>query len=148
MLTSEIKQSIEESVLCWLATADASGVPNCSPKEVFTFRDPDELIIANIASPESVANIQVNPSVCVSFVHVLKQKGFKLKGTATYIPTDNPEFLSLYSILQPMAGGFPVLGVIAIKITKVAPILAPSYYLVAGTTEESQIMSARRLYGV
>jgi predicted pyridoxine 5'-phosphate oxidase superfamily flavin-nucleotide-binding protein len=80
----EIIQSINESVLCWLATAPAAGVPNCSPKEAFTFRGESELVIANIASPESVRNIQANPNVCVSFVNVFKQKGFKLSGTAEY----------------------------------------------------------------
>ena len=39
MLHEDVKQSIKESVLCWLATTDENGVPNCSPKEVFTYTD-------------------------------------------------------------------------------------------------------------
>ena len=148
MITNEVKKSIEESVLCWLATADQSGMPNCSPKEVFTFRGTDELIIANIASPESVKNIRVNPKVCVSFVHVFKQKGFKLKGNARYIVSSDESYAELYESVRYLAGDFPVQGIIKIVITGVAPILAPSYYLVSSTTEESQIESAKRAYGV
>ena len=148
MLTDEVKKSIEESVLCWFATVDSSGMPNCSPKEVFTHYGSDELIIAHIASPKSVENIQSNPYVCVSFVHVLKQKGFKLKGNAKYIVASESNYSELYKLIQPIAGSFPVKGIIQVKITDVSSILAPSYYLVPGTTEKSQIESARQAYGV
>jgi hypothetical protein len=33
MLTNDTKASIDESVLCWLATADSNG----APKEIFTY---------------------------------------------------------------------------------------------------------------
>jgi hypothetical protein len=64
-----------------------------------------------------------------------RTSSLKIPPNPNYTPSANLGFLPLYSILQPMAGGFPVLGVFAIKIAKVAPFLAPSYYLVAGTTE-------------
>lgn len=57
MLSDEVKKSIEESILCWLATADSKGMPNVSPKEVFLPYGKEEIIIANIASPKSVKNI-------------------------------------------------------------------------------------------
>ena len=84
MFTDEVKKSMAESVLCWLATVDDDGVTNNSPKEVFVPYGSNELLIADIASPNSVKNIIINPNVCVSFVHVFKQKGFKLKGVASY----------------------------------------------------------------
>ena len=40
-------------VLCWLATADLSGVRNVSPKETFVLRPPATALIANIASPKA-----------------------------------------------------------------------------------------------
>lgn len=149
MLTDEIKKSLQESVLCWLATVNEAGVPNCSPKEVFTFRGDSELVIANIASPESVKNIQVNPQVCVSFVHVFKQKGFKLKGCAEYVKPGDTAFPELFLLVHPMVGDiFPVQGIILVRINSVAPILAPSYVLLDGVSEESQINNARKTYGV
>jgi len=148
MLTEEIKKSIEESVLCWLATADEAGFPNCSPKEVFTYKGDDELLIANIASPESAKNVAINPNVCVSFVHVFKQKGFKVKGKAVYMTSSDSIYPILFELIQPLAGTFPVKGIIRVKISSVNPIVAPSYYLVSGTTESSQINSAKRTYGV
>ena len=149
MLTEDIKKSISESVLCWLATSNEKNEPNCSPKEAFTFRGTSELIIANIASPISVANIEVNPNVCVSFIHIFKQKGFKLKGTARYVPSESDEFSTFMPMVQPIVGTtFKVAGFIVVHITSVTPIIAPAYYMIEDTTEASQIKSAQKAYGV
>jgi len=92
MLTEEIKKYIDKSVLCWLATCNKDGEPNVSPKEMFTWQDEQTLLIAHIASPNSVANIRNNPNVCVSFVDVFVQKGFKLKGRARIIEKEHDAF--------------------------------------------------------
>ncbi|MGI1679212.1 MAG: pyridoxamine 5'-phosphate oxidase family protein [Cellvibrionaceae bacterium] len=149
MLTEDVKDSISESVLCWLATSNKKGEPNCSPKEVFTVSEQAELVIANIASPESVENVTANPNVCVSFVHVFKQKGFKLKGQARYVPSSSSDFAVFMSLVKPVVGTtFKVNGFIVVSVTSVTPIIAPAYYMVKGTTEASQISSAKKAYGV
>jgi len=56
----------DQFVLCWLATVSEKGVPNVSPKELFIFEQEKQLLIANIASPQSVKNIRANPQVYVS----------------------------------------------------------------------------------
>lgn len=148
MLTEEIKKSIDESILCWLATVDNTGSPNCSPKEIFTYFGDSQVIIANIASPESVNNLEANPNVCVSFVHVLKQKGFKLKGRAKYDVTGDA-YREQFELVQVLAGkSFPVKGVMVIEISSAKKIIAPGYYLVPGTTEEIQIKNAKHAYSV
>ena len=68
MLNKDITNSIEHSVLCWLATSSADGTPNVSPKEIFTYYGDSKIIIANIASPQSVKNIKANARACISFI--------------------------------------------------------------------------------
>jgi len=63
MLNREVKNYIEKSVLCWLATCSLDMVPNVSPKEIFTNVGYDRIIIANIASSQSVKNIIENSKV-------------------------------------------------------------------------------------
>ena len=63
MPTSKLQTSANGSILCLLATADADGQPNVSPKEIFTVFDSEHLVIANISSPASVRNIAANPRV-------------------------------------------------------------------------------------
>ena len=62
-LTSEIKNYIDKSVLCWLATASIEGVPNVSPKEIFIYYGSNAIIIANIVSPQTLKNIKKNRNV-------------------------------------------------------------------------------------
>ncbi|MDA9639519.1 pyridoxamine 5'-phosphate oxidase family protein [SAR116 cluster bacterium] len=53
MLDQNVKDYIERSVLCWLATVDGDQ-PSVSPKEIFTNYGDDTIMIANIASPQSI----------------------------------------------------------------------------------------------
>lgn len=150
MLSPEVLDCANRSVLCWLATVDASGQPNVSPKEVFAAFDTEHLVVANIASPRSVRNIESNPQVCVSFIDVFVQKGFKVLGTARVVRNQDADYLHWARPLQAMAGDrFPIHSVIVVRATEVEPILAPSYRLYAAeTTEASQVESAMRAYRV
>ena len=91
-LTTEIKESISKSVLCWLATVSDKKIPNVSPKEIFNYYGDDKIIVANIASPQTVRNIKQNENVCISFIDILVQKGFQVKGKAIIIEKNNAEF--------------------------------------------------------
>ena len=149
MLTDDVLDSIQHSVLCWLATVDTEGAPNVSPKEVFCAAGRNQLLIANIASPNSVRNIQSNPRVCVSFVDVFVQKGYKLRGIADLVVPREPNFAEhCVPLAQMTQGKFPIHSIVAIRVTAVEPIIAPSYRLVSGTTEASQIAAALETYGV
>lgn len=150
MITTDVTKYIDQSVLCWLATSDMDNFPNVSPKEVFTWHDDNTLLIAHIASPNSVRNIRSNPKVCVSFVDVFVQKGYKIKGTARVIEKADPEFESKAKKLKELATErFPVLAVIEIAVAQVTPILAPSYQFYRDTTtEEGQIAGAMKTYNV
>ena len=150
MLSSEVQEAARRSVLCWLATVDENAQPNVSPKEIFTVFGSIHLVVANIASPTSVRNIDVNPRVCVSFVDVFVQKGFKINGLARNVSRQDPDFSRWSTLLEAMAGPrFPIHSVIVLEVDAVESIIAPSYQLhPTETTETSQIASALRTYGV
>jgi hypothetical protein len=141
--------TIEHSVLCWLATADAQGQPNVSPKEVFCAHGERGIVVAHIASPTSVANIRARPGVCLSMVDVFTQRGHKFVGTASVIAPDDEAFATLAPPLMAMTGGrFALRAVIHVLVDQATPILAPSYRMIPGTTEAGQVASALRTYGV
>jgi hypothetical protein len=150
MLSTPVQESASRSVLCWLATVDEAGQPNVSPKEIFAVHDSSHLVVANIASPTSVRNVRCNPRVCVSFVDVFVQKGFKVTGTARNVGRNDDDYPRWASRLEAMAGPrFPIHSVLVIEAVSVEPIIAPSYRLYASeTTEPSQVESAMRTYGV
>lgn len=145
-LTPEIKKYIDQSVLCWLATVSEDGQPNVSPKEVFTDFG-GVIIIANIASPNTVKNIQANPKVCISFIDILIQKGYQIKGHAEIVKKSNPDFQTLEKPLAEITKGkFPMSSITKVTIDSAKAIIAPSYLLFPETTEESQIESAKNSY--
>jgi predicted pyridoxine 5'-phosphate oxidase superfamily flavin-nucleotide-binding protein len=149
MLTPEIQQSIDASVLCWLATIGQDGAPNVSPKEAWTYDGQSKILIAHIASPVSVANIQQNENVCVSFLDVFVQKGCKIKGIARVLEEGHERYTTQKQKLTGIIGHvFPILSVIEIEPTNIDPIIAPSYYLYPETQEKDQIQQALKSYRV
>lgn len=150
LLNESVSEAARRSVLCWLATVDADGQPNVSPKEVWAIADDVHVVVANIASPVSARNIAQQPQVCLSFVDVFVQKGFKLTGTAQELPAHDPNFATWASPLLPMVGKrFAIQSVLVLRVTTVAPIVAPSYrFYPDETTEASQVEAAMRVYGV
>jgi len=148
-LTAEIKESINKSVLCWLATASTENIPNVSPKEIFNYFGKDKIIVANIASPQTVRNIKQNENVCISFIDILLQKGFQIKGKAEIIGKMDSEFQEMEETLTQMTGGkFPFASITKITVGQVKPIIAPKYILYPETTEKEQIESAKKIYGI
>ncbi len=150
LLNESVREAARRSVLCWLATVDAEGQPNVSPKEVWAIADDAHVVVANIASPMSVRNIAQQPQVCLSFVDVFVQKGFKLKGAAHEVCADDPAFARWATPLLAMVGQrFVIRSVLVIRVTSVAPILAPSYrFYPEETIEALQVDAAMRAYGV
>jgi uncharacterized protein len=150
MLTPEAIACAKASVLCWLATVDANGQPNVSPKELFAPFDQCHLVIANIASPTTVRNLAHSERVCLSFIDVFVQKGYKVLGSARNIASNAPDFAHWAAPLLPLAGTrFKIHSVIVVRVDALEPIVAPSYRLYPDTTTEaSQIASAMQTYGV
>ena len=77
MFTQEAIKYIDQSVLCWLATSDKDNFPNVSPKEMFTHFEDNKILIANIASPNSVANILENSNVWLVLWMFLSKRDLK-----------------------------------------------------------------------
>lgn len=149
-LNESVREAARRSVLCWLATVDGEGQPNVSPKEVWAVIDDRHVVVANIASPVSARNIAQQPQVCLSFVDVFVQKGFKLVGEAREVRAPDPEFAAWAAPLLAMVGQrFAICSVLVMRVTSVAAIVAPSYrFYPDDTTEASQIEAAMRAYKV
>lgn len=149
-ISATVRETARRSVLCWLATVDAEGQPNVSPKEVWAIADDQHVVVANIASPVSVSNIAQQALVCLSFVDVLVQKGFKLTGTARELLPADAGYAAWVAPLLAMTGDrIPVSSVLIIRVKSIHPIVAPSYWLYPETTTEaSQIQAAQHRYGM
>ena len=148
-IDQSVLQLLEESVLCWLATSTLQGEPNVSPKEIFKPFKGDSIVIANIASPQSARNINENPRACVSFVNIFTQKGYQITGAASILKRPDQDYQQAKQALEELTRGkFPFKSIFRVSVEQVREIIAPRYRLFPETTEEDQIRSALKTYGV
>lgn len=144
-----VRTDIENSVLCWLATVSPAGTPNVTPKEIFSAYGDDRIVVADIASANTVRNLRAHPTACVSFIDVFRQRGFKIVGTSTILGPEEEDFAVVGGQLLRMAGAdFPIRHVISIQVEQVSRIWAPSYRLFPDRTEQDQMQNAYSTYGV
>ena len=149
MLNDEIISSIEKSTLCWLATLSDKGYPNVSPKECFVHDGEGKILVANIASPRSARNIKNSAKVCLSFIDVFVQKGYKVYGKATILNETSPNYQEQLQKLSRLVGKkFKIISVIEITPEEIETIIAPSYKLLPQTTEAEMIKQSLETYKV
>ncbi len=149
MLTKEIKHYIDNSVLCWLATISSQGQPNVSPKEVFTYLNNHDVVIANIASPQSSINIKSNDKVCISFIDVIEQVGYKLNGKSDIIQKKESSFMDIKDKLEVISQGkFPFDEIFKIEVISTKKIIAPSYIFFPDESKEEKMLRVRKNYGL
>ena len=147
-MTLEMKTCLDQSVLCWVATADSDGRPNVSPKEVFT-SDGDRILIAHIASPKTVRNIEVNPQVMVSVVDIFAQHGWQFSGQASLTWADTSEFAELVKPLDVITQGlYPIKAVIVVAVRDAKRIVAPSSWLFPDRPPDVERQQVLLRYGV
>jgi predicted pyridoxine 5'-phosphate oxidase superfamily flavin-nucleotide-binding protein len=116
---------------------------------MFTCFEENKLLIANIASPNSIQNIKKNNKVCVSFVDVFVQKGFKIKGIARIIEENDVDFETKVGMIKSLfTDKFPIHELIEIEVQKIESIKAPSYLMFPNITEQEQIESAMKTYKI
>jgi len=110
----------------------------------------DTLLIANIASPHSAANIRANPNVCVSMIDILVQKGVQMYGKAVVVRRSaDDDFDKLAAPLFELTEGkFPFSTLFKVSIERVNEILAPSYRLFPETREADQVEEAKKIYSM
>lgn len=143
------RKDLKNAVLCWLATVDASGAPNVSPKEMFSWDGKQQIVIADIASARSVENIRQQNKVCLSFIDVFRQRGFKITGSASIIPSADSRFPAVgRDVLARIKGEFTVQNLIVVTIESVSRILAPSYFTLPERSEEAHIRQTLESYSV
>ena len=80
-LTEDMKRVVREQRLGFYATVCEDGSPDLSPKGTTYVLDDHHLFLADIRSPQTVANIRRGSLVEVNIVDPLVRKGYRFKGS-------------------------------------------------------------------
>lgn len=133
ILTEDMQRVVNEQRLGYIATVCPDGTPNLSPKGTTAVWDDDHLIFADICSPNTVANLRLNPALEINVVDITLRKGYRFKGTAT-IFAEGPEFDEMVAFYRRRGSVSPIKHIVLVKVERALPVISPVYDL--GRTEE------------
>ena len=119
-----MKRVVREQRLGYVATVCADGTPNLSPKGTTTVWDDDHLMFADIRSPQSVRNIEHNPSVEVNVVDPLVRKGYRFKGRGIVHRSDDV-FVRGCRMYRDMGVTSEIRAVVLIRVDRAHPSFLP-----------------------
>src|SRR5215813_14333175 len=125
-LTADMKRVVREQRLGCVATVNADGTPNVSPKATFIVLDDAKIGFGDIRSPGTLRNLKSNPAVEVNFVDPFARKGYRFAGTAAVVERGAPGFDDLLGRFE--RGGIAVSrlrALVKVTVTKALPLISP-----------------------
>ena len=147
LITEDMRDIFDRARLSFAATVNAEGTPNLSPKASLIVYDDDHLVFANIASPNTMANLGRNPAIECNVVDAFARRGSRFKGKGEVF-AEGPKFDFVSKILRAREGDqFPIHEIVKIRVEEAAPLLSPAY-LFNDNPDEAAITAAwRERYG-
>ena len=128
MITQEIKNFLNEQKLGYVATVSVDNEPNLSPKGTIVALDEKHLIFAEIRSPQTIANLKINPILEINVVDPLIRKGYRFKGIAKIITTGD-EFTKIIGEYKKSGIQSKINAIVKIKVSNVEEVTSPLYDL-------------------
>ncbi|MEM9566009.1 MAG: pyridoxamine 5'-phosphate oxidase family protein [Actinomycetota bacterium] len=147
MLTDEMRRMVDDG-LGFVATVNADGTPNVSPKGTLTVWDDDGLVFADIASPNTSANLERAPAVEVNVVDPLIRRGYRFAGTAV-VHRAGEAFergIGLYERRGTSRARERIRAIVVITVDRARPLRSPAYALGA-TEDQLRATYTRQLLG-
>jgi predicted pyridoxine 5'-phosphate oxidase superfamily flavin-nucleotide-binding protein len=130
-LTDDMKRIVLEQRLGYHATVCADGTPNLSPKGTTSVFDDEHLFFAEIRSPQTLANLRVNPAIEVNVVDPFARRGYRFKGTATIHEDDDVYRRGLALLRERDYAAYEerVRAIVLIRVERAEAVTSPAYDL-------------------
>ena len=132
-ISNEIKHFLERQKLGFVATISPDNTPNVSPKGTILAWDDEHLIFADIKSPQTISNLENNPSVELNVIDPILRKGYRFKGKGKILK-DNEEFSKILKFYEEKGTKSKINAVVMIKVDTLSEVTSPLYDL--GFSEE------------
>lgn len=85
MITPAMRALVDRQRLGFVATVNADGTPNLSPKGTVVVWDDEHLLWVDIRSPRTIRNLRDRPATEINVVDPLTRKGYRFRGTCRLI---------------------------------------------------------------
>ncbi len=140
--TDDIKNLLAKQKLGFVATVSPDNTPNLSPKGTIIVWNND-LIFADIKSPNTIANLQKNTSIEINVVDPLSRKGYRFKGVAKII-SEGEEFNKIILHYKTQGIKSEINSIVSVKVESMHEVTSPLYDL--GYSEEEIISKWKKHY--
>ena len=137
IIEPKIKDFVNFQKLGFVATVNSDNTPNLSPKGTVRVWDDENLIFADINSPQTMENLNNNSSVEINVVDPIKRKGFRFKGNAKMI-SDSDLHDQIVDYYKKNGTKNKISSVVMVKIDQVDEVVSPLYDLGISEKEISE----------
>lgn len=148
MLDADMKRVVTTQRLGYVASVCPDGTPNLSPKGTTAVWDDEHVVFLDLASPQTVGNIEAgNPVVEINVIDPILRKGYRFKGPATVL-RDGPVHEDVVRAYETERGidRRRINAVVLVRVEHVAPVVSPAYD--DGSTEAEIAQRSLDLYGL
>ena len=142
-ISEEIKNFVNSQKLGYVATVSNDGTPNLSPKGTIIVMNESTLVFADIRSPQTIQNLQNNPSVEINVVDPFQRLGYRFKGECKII-NEGPEFDKILDYYANVGIKSKINSVVIVDVESMSEVTSPSYDL--GVTKDELISKWKKYY--
>ena len=142
-ISEEIKNFVNSQKLGYVATVSNDGTPNLSPKGTIVVMNESTLVFADIRSPQTIQNLQNNPSVEINVVDPFQRLGYRFKGKCKII-NEGPEFDKILDYYANVGIKSKINSVVIVDVESMSEVTSPSYDL--GVTKDELVSKWKKYY--
>ena len=133
-INEEISNFLNLQKLGYVATVSSDGMPNISPKGTIIGWSKNQLAFADIRSPDTMKNLEINPNVEINVIDPLLRKGFLFKGS-TKIIQDSPLYDEILKYYRESGIKSPINSIVLVDVTEISEVTSPLYDMGIGEDE-------------
>ena len=142
-ISEEIKNFVNSQKLGYVATVSKDGTPNLSPKGTIVVMNESTLAFADIRSPQTIQNLQDNPSVEINVVDPFQRLGYRFKGEGKII-NESLEFDKILDYYINVGIKSKINSVVVVDVKSMSEVTSPSYDL--GVTKDELVSKWKKYY--
>ena len=143
MITEKIRKFVSQQKLGFVATVSPNGTPNLSPKGTISVLDENTLVFANIRSPQTIENLEKNPSIEINIVDPFSRRGYRFKGMAKII-SDGEEYNKILLSYKQNGVKTTIKSIVIVNVKQILEVTSPLYDV--GYTEEELRIKWKKYY--
>ena len=142
-IPDNIKNFVNFQKLGYVATISKDGTPNLSPKGTIAVIDKSTLVFADIRSPQTIQNLQENPSIEINVVDPFQRLGYRFKGNGRII-NEGSEFDRVLDYYVNLGVKSKISSIVMVDVKSMSEVTSPSYDL--GATRDELVSKWKKYY--